>query len=124
MTSQDASLTDILADRRAFAAWARARLLAEPVGALQANGSPSDFDLNPEAEPRAAQSLQPAAVLIPIIAAIPLSVLLTQRTEHLPSHARVDRPEHFGHSPYLERPGAVTKRILAFLEDLVRARAA
>ena len=87
MTSQDASLTDILADRTAFAAWARARLLAEPAGAHQANGSPSDFDLNPEAQPRDAQSLQPAAVLVPIIAAIPLSVLLTQRTEHLPSHA-------------------------------------
>ncbi len=51
--------------------------------------SPSEFDLNPEL---AAQRLKqaaprPAAVLVPIVARRELSVLLTQRTEDLPSHA-------------------------------------
>ena len=58
-----------------------------PVGLDDANASPSDFDLNPGSEPSDPQSLQPAAVLVPIIAASPLSVLLTERTQHLPSHA-------------------------------------
>ncbi len=51
--------------------------------------APSDFDLNPDAvvwlkdhpEPR------PAAVLVPVIARLPLTVLLTQRTDSLPRHA-------------------------------------
>ena len=51
--------------------------------------SPSDFDLNPEL---AAQRLKqaaprPAAVLVPIVIRRELTVLLTQRTEDLPSHA-------------------------------------
>jgi 8-oxo-dGTP pyrophosphatase MutT (NUDIX family) len=52
-------------------------------------GSPSDFDLNPEL---AAQRLKqpaprPAAVLVPIVSRSELTVLLTQRTKDLPSHA-------------------------------------
>jgi len=38
--------------------------------------------------------------------------------EHLPAHAHVDEPEGFGHSPYLERPGAVTRRIVDFLHEV------
>ena len=40
--------------------------------------------------------------------------------EHLPAHAAFAEPEGFGHSPYLERPGAVTRRILDFLHDVER----
>lgn len=49
----------------------------------------SDFDLNPEldAVKEIAKSPRPAAVLVPIVARAQLTVLLTQRTEHLPSHA-------------------------------------
>ena len=49
----------------------------------------SDFDLNPEldAVKEIAKAPRPAAVLVPIVARDELTVLLTQRTEHLPSHA-------------------------------------
>jgi 8-oxo-dGTP pyrophosphatase MutT (NUDIX family) len=51
--------------------------------------SPSDFDLNPEAAPELVGHPQPrpAAVLVPVVARERLTVLLTQRTDHLPSHA-------------------------------------
>jgi 8-oxo-dGTP pyrophosphatase MutT (NUDIX family) len=51
--------------------------------------SPSDFDLNPELSPEAfaAEKLQPAAVLVPVVSRGELTVLLTQRTESLPRHA-------------------------------------
>ena len=60
-----------------------------PSGLAGAVPAPSDFDLNPDAvawlrdhpEPR------PAAVLVPVVARLPLTVLLTQRTDSLPSHA-------------------------------------
>ena len=49
---------------------------------------PSDFDLNPELFPElATHPLRPAAVLVPIVARASLTVLLTQRTDSLPSHA-------------------------------------
>ena len=49
----------------------------------------SDFDLNPELEPVREISRAPrdAAVLVPIVLRDELTVLLTQRTEDLPSHA-------------------------------------
>jgi len=49
----------------------------------------SDFDLNPDhdAVREIAKSPRSAAVLIPIVAHRELTVLLTQRTDHLPSHA-------------------------------------
>lgn len=52
-------------------------------------GTRSDFDLNPdhEAVRDIARAPRAAAVLVPIVAREELSVLLTQRTEHLPSHA-------------------------------------
>ncbi|SDP08200.1 8-oxo-dGTP pyrophosphatase MutT, NUDIX family [Filomicrobium insigne] len=48
-----------------------------------------DYDLNPGILPDPAQILppKPAAVLIPILATTPLSVLLTVRSDHLPNHA-------------------------------------
>lgn len=50
---------------------------------------PSDFDLNPEAIGELGPVLPPlpAAVLVPVIARAPLTMLLTQRTDHLPAHA-------------------------------------
>ncbi len=50
---------------------------------------PSDFDLNPELVPELVQHPPPraAAVLVPIVARPNLTVLFTQRSVHLPSHA-------------------------------------
>ena len=87
MSTPDDQPISFLADGEAFAVWARARLLPRPVVLQDGDASPSDFDLNPGSEPCDPLSLQPAAVLVPIIAATPLTVLLTERTQHLPSHA-------------------------------------
>src|SRR5690606_32861157 len=48
-----------------------------------------DFDLNPEllADLTVMESPRPAAVLVPIVAREELTVLLTVRTDHLPTHA-------------------------------------
>lgn len=50
---------------------------------------PSDFDLNPGLERELAPACPPkdAAVLIPVVARAPLSVLFTLRTDHLAAHA-------------------------------------
>lgn len=79
------------ADR--FREHARSRLSPLPasrVGSSEGNRSgPSDFDLNPGlAEVIGAGPIPtPAAVLVPIIARQPLTVLFTLRTEHLARHA-------------------------------------
>jgi len=78
-----------LAAARALHAVPPAAPPAAEVPAPGAVPTPSDFDLNPDAvawlddhpAPR------PAAVLVPIVARAPLTVLLTQRTDSLPSHA-------------------------------------
>jgi len=50
---------------------------------------PSDFDLNPElvSELALMDEPRPAAVLVPVVARSELTVLLTQRTDHLAKHA-------------------------------------
>lgn len=49
--------------------------------------APSDFDLNPGmAAEFAGSGLRAAAVLVPVVARDPLTVILTQRTEGLSSH--------------------------------------
>jgi len=53
---------------------------------------PSDFDLNPEMaaarpHPDALATARPAAVLIPAIARSTVTLLFTQRTDHLAAHA-------------------------------------
>ena len=70
------------------------RLLAEPSEAIfdprsEKSWSPSDFDLNPDmvADFAVMDEARAAAVLIPIIARPELTVLLTQRTESLSTHA-------------------------------------
>jgi pimeloyl-ACP methyl ester carboxylesterase len=37
---------------------------------------------------------------------------------HLPEHAERERPLGMGHSPFLDRPGALTRRILEFIEKV------
>lgn len=59
---------------------AAARLLRTPAAVETAAMSPSDYDLNPGMPQREPRELKPAAVLIPIIARSPLTVLLTLRT--------------------------------------------
>jgi len=72
-------------DATTFEALARSRLLAAPPP-LDEPHTPGDDDLNPgSARPRT--GLRHAAVLVPVIARSPLTVLLTARTEHLPAHA-------------------------------------
>src|SRR5689334_1456337 len=75
--------------RRALLADAPAVIFGEPQEAGTGATRPSDFDLNPELQ-KAAKSgapLRPAAVLVPVIARENLTVLFTQRTDALPSHA-------------------------------------
>ena len=37
--------------------------------------------------------------------------------EHLPDHARLVRPERYGHAPYIEHFGDLARRILAFVDE-------
>lgn len=77
-----------------FRALSLSRLLAEPSEAIfdprsEKSWSPSDFDLNPDmvADFAVMDEARAAAVLIPIVARPELTVLLTQRTESLSTHA-------------------------------------
>ncbi len=86
------SLMKLTADE--FRALGRSRLLAEPSDAIfdprsEKSWSPSDFDLNPDmvADFAVMDHARPAAVLIPVVARAELTVLLTQRTESLSTHA-------------------------------------
>jgi len=42
--------------------------------------------------------------------------------KNLPPHARVEEPQGFGHSPYLEAPGRLSGDILRFAEDVTRGQ--
>ncbi|HEY0104679.1 MAG TPA: CoA pyrophosphatase [Rhizomicrobium sp.] len=64
----------------------RARLLREPP-MLPLSPTRSDYDLNPQNRPAARPDLTPAAVLVPLIYGDEPKVLLTQRSDHLSSHA-------------------------------------
>lgn len=70
----------------AFRQLAATSLRADPPAAPE---GPSDYDLNPglEREFPKASTPRPAAVLVPVIARTPLTMLFTQRTDALPSHA-------------------------------------
>jgi 8-oxo-dGTP pyrophosphatase MutT (NUDIX family) len=74
-----------------FRALATRALHQEPTGGTGSGSAPepSDFDLNPELIPELAAQPgpRPAAVLVPIVTRPDLTVLLTQRTDHLSSHA-------------------------------------
>ncbi len=68
-----------------FRALAAARLRAAPPAADEL-GSGSDFDLNPNALTLVDHTLKAAAVLVPVVARSPLTLLLTERTPHLAAH--------------------------------------
>lgn len=74
-----------------FFARARARLVLDVPAALTDPAAPArrgDLDLDPALWTRAGvAATRPAAVLVPIVDRAEPSVLLTQRTEDLPSHA-------------------------------------
>ena len=72
-------------DAELFQKLARSRLLANPP-ILNGAQSSGDDELNPDAG-KFATNLRHAAVLIPVVARAPLSVILTERTEHLSAHA-------------------------------------
>jgi len=85
-----------LDDAGAFRVLARSRLSPDPVAgawnahatAAMASPARSDWDLNPELRAELeAVGTRAAAVLVPVIARNGLTVLLTQRTTHLKSHA-------------------------------------
>lgn len=76
----------------AFRTLAAGRLRSEPQQLPRAGEPippPSDFDLNPSAfaEWSGPAPARPAAVLVPVVAREPLTILLTQRTSHLAAHA-------------------------------------
>ncbi len=84
--------TNLTADD--FRALSLARLQAQPSEAIfdprsEKSWAPSDFDLNPDmlADFAVMDHARPAAVLIPVIARAELTVLLTQRTDNLSTHA-------------------------------------
>ena len=77
----------ILLDLASLRRRAEAHLLANPPGVADAGLGPSDFDLNPDTAPRDGGSLTPAAVLVPVVARERLTLLLTERTQHLTTHA-------------------------------------
>ena len=77
-----------------FRAHVSSRLATEPSAVVRrapglVAAGPSDFDLNPGLERELAPRSPPkdAAVLIPVVARTPLTVLFTLRTEHLSAHA-------------------------------------
>lgn len=89
------SITDPLLSAASFRRRAAERLSPAPsprilsAPATSPPQRPSDFDLNPglEREIAAPGPIKPAAVLIPVVARAPLTVLFTLRTAHLASHA-------------------------------------
>ncbi len=64
----------------------RALLLPSPPP-LPLTPTRSDYDFDPASRPTGPRALQPAAVLLPIVARREPTVLFTTRSEHLPHHA-------------------------------------
>ncbi|HML28173.1 MAG TPA: CoA pyrophosphatase [Hyphomicrobium sp.] len=83
LSASNMATTDV--DAPAFERLARARLHPIPP-VLNEPQSPGDDDLNPGLG-RFSPNLRHAAVLVPVIARSQLTVLLTARTDNLPSHA-------------------------------------
>jgi 8-oxo-dGTP pyrophosphatase MutT (NUDIX family) len=104
-----------------FRELAASRLNREPQAAApQADtvARPSDFDLNPSAfrDWQGASPARPAAVLVPIVARAELTVLLTQRTSHLPAHAgQIAFP---GGKPDPEDPGPLVTALREAEEEI------
>lgn len=96
MTAITGKTYDFITDEANFRRRATERLLPIPATAGDALSAPSDYDLNPDL-PRTghAATLKSAAVLIPVIARAPLTVLLTLRTGEM------------GHGPSSHHAGQV-----------------
>ena len=73
------------ASSMALAERLRSRLLSTPP-LLPLVPARSDYDFDPGARPPGARLLEPAAVLIPIVARAEPTILFTQRSAHLPRH--------------------------------------
>lgn len=80
MTANTGKPPDFITDEGSFRRRAAERLLPIPDGADDALPSPSDYDLNPDLPRSGHATLKSAAVLIPVVARAPLTVLLTLRT--------------------------------------------
>lgn len=78
-------------DEGRFRLLARQGLLAKPYALGPDSELRSDYDLNPLDRPATCPDLKAAAVLLPIVVpadpGTPLTVLLTERTQHLAAHA-------------------------------------
>jgi 8-oxo-dGTP pyrophosphatase MutT (NUDIX family) len=61
--------------------------LHEEAPALPLTPRRSEYDFDPEARPQAAPTLQPAAVMVPIVERAEACVLFTRRSDDLPHHA-------------------------------------
>lgn len=82
LASKDMALS--AKDLRVLAA---AKLRPNPASTNESRAFGSDYDLNPDLLAASTDGLKRAAVLVPILARQPLSVLLTVRTAHLAAHA-------------------------------------
>jgi 8-oxo-dGTP pyrophosphatase MutT (NUDIX family) len=115
-----------LAAPEPFRALAAARLNPAPpavAATAETVAKPSDFDLNPSAfrDWQGASPARPAAVLVPIVARSELTVLLTQRTSHLPAHAgQISFP---GGKPHPEDPGPLITALRETEEEIGLGRA-
>ncbi len=97
---------------------ARATEGLQPMTASDQVLPPSDFDLNPAAfaDWRGGDAPRPAAVLVPIVARDDLTVLLTQRTDHLPAHAgQISFP---GGKPHPEDDGPLATALREAQEEI------
>jgi 8-oxo-dGTP pyrophosphatase MutT (NUDIX family) len=83
LSASNVTTTDL--DAELFENLARSRLLAN-APAFNDPQSSGDEDLNPDAK-ISGTAPRHAAVLIPVVARSPLSIILTERTAHLSSHA-------------------------------------
>jgi pimeloyl-ACP methyl ester carboxylesterase len=101
--------------KRPFLAWGVRRSMAHPhVNALLQDMRP-DVLLRPE---------QLAGLTMPVLLiwgqaerVLPSEAYQFYR-RHLPPHAEIERPPHYGHAPYLEHPRCVSNKLLSFLERL------
>lgn len=83
LSATNVTIVDL--DAHGFRRLAHERLLAAPP-TLSEPQSAGDDDLNPGLN-RDGPSPCPAAVLVPVVARSPLSIILTERTGHLSNHA-------------------------------------
>jgi pimeloyl-ACP methyl ester carboxylesterase len=101
---------------RHFFAWgARRKLTRGPYQSLLQSVDPDTHSLDPEA-------IRALDVPILLVWGEADRILPTQHLEFwrqsLPGHAEIEELSGMGHSPFLDRPGALTKRLVTFLSSL------